>query len=239
MKINEVGGFGKTTMAKNIAKQLIEKYNFLVKVLNANNIEDKFGKILREDCCYLDDKFKDKYFDLIDSINNELNIILNKKKELKVLFLIDNIKKNFDEKRIYKFIEKLVNIEKITPLRLELAAKFISKSIKEFQETNKIMENFKTGVSDMEFTEIILKSLEKDDQTIKFLHFISFMDNSFISLDTIKLITNSDNITEILDKLDENGIIKKTRKNDNPGIQIHDSILNVIENNLKINYEIK
>lgn len=301
--VSEIGGIGKTTMANYICTKLKDEKQFIVKTFKADFIFDKYLEILKHEFLYSVDKLKENNFNLVNSLNNEFDKLLNENKELNILFCIDNvgnkneeqlgkylsrlhkkikvlittrqnnllqhleeieifgkdflnkfdkedaknyflkqneIKKYFNKETTERNIEKLIKNEKFTPLRMELTAKLFIKNIKKCKSSNEIDNVFDNVTNDEEFVEIVLNSLRfENDHIFEFFNYISFLDNNFISIETIQILMSQsrEKINDIINLLDENGILQRKRYNQNSGIKIHDIFLFVINKKIKNNFK--
>jgi len=103
-----MGGFGKTWMAQYVSKKLVNDYNFIIKWFNAKTIEDSFRNLLIKDFKIELESLKNE--NIINLLNNELRNLIQNQKDIRILFVFDNIKNDAEIKEYLIDLPKEVKV---------------------------------------------------------------------------------------------------------------------------------
>ena len=192
--LSQISGTGKTTMARHICKQLKDNHNFIIKWFETFDNDDKsmkdmiyfkYREILRDEFGYEIDSLKCKK-SVIKSFSNELKSLLELKNDIRILFVIDNVK---HEEQIREYIDDLpINIKILITTRnndllqnIENKETFQIKMLNKhdafnyFMSINRIKMNFKE-----EHIVSIIDRIIKNDQitALKLNLAVAFIENN-------------------------------------------------------------
>ena len=141
-------------------------------------------------------------------------------------------KKYKDESSIGKIIESIFDKEEsISGEKLNLT---IAYAIKYYgtQTLIKIIEIIKTK-SVIDIAKTILRDVDKNSKEYLLLEMvIKYLDHNFIGNEFIKSLIETDNddvLIEVVNNLENEGLINKIELNENYGIKLHDNLKEIID----------